>query len=69
MLVDESICRGLDLKSSPSIEENGGIYVIIAKIPSSSKVMQQALGRTQRLINKGQHSIIVWDSSPKGIKQ
>lgn len=52
-IVDESICRGLDIKSSPKIEEKGGVYVIVAKIPSSTKVLQQAIGRTQRLIYKG----------------
>ena len=46
MIIDETICRGLDVKSSKAIEDNGGIYVIIAKVPSSTKVMEQALGRT-----------------------
>lgn len=45
-IVDETLCRGLDVKSSAFIEQNGGIYVIVAKLPSSRKVMFQAIGRT-----------------------
>ena len=37
--VDELLCRGLDMKTSAKIEENGGLYVLIAKIPSSTKVL------------------------------
>lgn len=46
VLMDETLCRGLDVKTSADIEANGGIYVIIASVPSSRKAMQQALGRT-----------------------
>lgn len=52
-LFDESLCRGLDVKTSPKIEDFGGVHVIIAKIPTSTKVLEQAIGRTQRLIFKG----------------
>jgi hypothetical protein len=38
-IVDEQLCRGLDVKSSSHIESNGGIYVIVGKLPSSKKVM------------------------------
>ena len=33
LIIDESLCRGLDAQTSQAIEENGGIYVIVAKIP------------------------------------
>lgn len=38
-IIDELLCRGLDIKTSPKIEESGGIYVIVAKVPSSTKVL------------------------------
>lgn len=39
VLMDEALCRGLDVKTSADIERNGGIHVIIARVPSSRKVM------------------------------
>lgn len=35
LFIDENLSRGLDMKSNPQIEENGGVYVIIAKVPST----------------------------------
>ena len=37
-LVDETLCRGLDIKTNKDIEDKGGLYVMITKIPSSTKV-------------------------------
>ena len=69
ILMDENLSRGLDPKTSTKIEDKGGIYVVIAKIPSTTKTLSQAIGRTKRCINKGQHSIIVWNKDKRAFDQ
>lgn len=53
LIIDEHLSRGLDIRSHPKIEENGGVLVLIAKIPGSTKIKEQAIGRTQRFLYKG----------------
>ena len=43
------------------IEENGGVYLLVAKLPSSYLQFKQFLGRTGRIGNKSQYSVILLD--------
>ncbi|KEJ82507.1 Protein translocase subunit SecA [Oxytricha trifallax] len=52
-LLSEIQGRGTDFHSSREIEDNGGIYLIVADI-FSKKSTQQIVGRVGRLENKGQ---------------
>jgi hypothetical protein len=50
-LINESQGRGLDFPSSSEIEAEGGIYLIIARLPETYLQFSQFLGRTGRLAN------------------
>ncbi|KEJ82377.1 hypothetical protein OXYTRIMIC_535 [Oxytricha trifallax] len=58
-LLSEIQGRGTDFHSSREIEDNGGIYLIIADI-FSKKSTQQIVGRVGRLENKGQWRHVLW---------
>jgi hypothetical protein len=51
--------RGLDFMSSPDIELKGGVHVLIGELPEMYLHYQQYKGRTNRLDNKGQYSVVV----------
>ena len=51
--------------SSTEIENNGGVYVVIATLPTAYLQYKQFLGRTARVGNKGQYSVILHDKDSK----
>ena len=51
--------------SSTEIEDNGGVYVVIATLPTAYLQYKQFLGRTARVGNKGQYSVILNDKDSK----
>ena len=51
--------------SSTEIEDNGGDYVAIATLPTAYLQYKQFLGRTSRVGNKGQYSVILNDKDSK----
>ena len=53
--------RGLDFPSTTEIEENGGLYLVIEKLPSGFLSFKQFLGRTGRIGNKAQYSVVIYD--------
>ena len=60
-IINDSQGRGLDFPTTTEIEENGGVYLLIAKLPSSYLQFKQFLGRTGRIGNKAQYSVILHD--------
>jgi hypothetical protein len=58
--------RGLDFMSSPEIEEKGGVHVLIGQFPKMYLHYQQYKGRTNRLENKGQCSVIIHSKDVNG---
>ena len=61
--MNDELGRGLDFLSSQEIEHEGGVYLIVASLPSNIRQYYQYLGRTARMNNKGQYSIIIHDRS------
>ncbi|CAG8752309.1 28730_t:CDS:2, partial [Gigaspora margarita] len=51
--------RGTDIKTSASVESNGGMHVIVTFLPSNSRVEAQAFGRTARQGAKGTAQIVI----------
>jgi hypothetical protein len=51
-IINETQGRGLDFPSSTEIEDNGGVYLLVAKLPSGFLQFKQFLGRTGRIGNK-----------------
>lgn len=62
-LLDEEQGRGLDFPSNSEIEANGGVYLIVACLPQRFLQYSQFLGRTGRLGNKGQYSVVLFDKA------
>jgi len=52
-IVGESQGRGLDFGTNAEIEAAGGVFLVIATLPSHYLQYQQFLGRTGRVGNKG----------------
>jgi len=53
----------LDIQTSTSIENEGGIYVVIGVLPKTFREFEQFKGRTRRMGNKGQYSVILWEEN------
>ncbi|CAG8750532.1 4687_t:CDS:2 [Gigaspora margarita] len=51
--------RGTDIKTSASVESNGGMHVIVTFLPSNTRVEQQAFGRTARQGAKGTAQLVI----------
>ncbi|UZO01499.1 uncharacterized protein OCT59_012597 [Rhizophagus irregularis] len=51
--------RGTDIKTSFSVEKNGGLHVIVTFLPSNSRVEEQAFGKTARQGAKGTAQLII----------
>ncbi|KAF0553047.1 secA DEAD-like domain protein [Gigaspora margarita] len=51
--------RGTDIKTSASVESNGGMHVIVTFLPSNSRVEEQAFGRTARQGAKGTAQLVI----------
>ena len=51
--------RGTDLKTSPSVEKNGGLHVCLTFLPNNLRVEEQAFGRTSRQGNRGTAQMIL----------
>ena len=51
--------RGTDIKTNPTIEENGGLHIILTSMPSNLRIEKQAYGRTSRQGNKGSGQMIL----------
>ncbi len=51
--------RGTDIKTTPEEEKNGGMHVILTKMPTNYRVLKQAFGRTSREGKKGTGQIIL----------
>jgi superfamily II DNA/RNA helicase len=66
-IMSDSQGRGLDFSSSSEIEANGGVYLILAKLPPTFLQYRQYLGRTGRIQNKGQYSVILHDGDAKNV--
>ena len=64
-IINETQGRGLDFMSSTEIEDNGGVYVVIATLPTAYLQYKQFLGRTARVGNKGQYCVIHNDKDSK----
>jgi hypothetical protein len=64
-IINESQGRGLDFPSTTDIEENGGVYLIVGKLPFSFLQYKQFLGRTGRIGNKSQYSVLLHDTEAK----
>ena len=50
--------RGTDIKTTPEVEGNGGLYVCVTFLPHSKRVEDQAFGRTSRQGNLGTAQLI-----------
>ena len=64
-IINDAQGRGLDFPSSTEIEEAGGVFLIVAKLPSSFLQFKQFLGRTGRMGNKSQYCVILHDADAK----
>jgi hypothetical protein len=51
--------RGTDLKTTPALEDNGGMHVCIGYLPNNLRVQLQAYGRTSRQGNQGTGQLII----------
>ena len=59
--------RGTDIKTTPTIEENGGLHIILTSMPSNLRIEKQAYGRTSRQGNKGSGQMILLTQQYKSI--
>ena len=59
-ILNEEQGRGIDFSTNNLIEEQGGNYVIVGVVPKTPRDLQQFIGRSGRMGNKAQHSIILW---------
>lgn len=59
--------RGTDLKTSKSLEQNGGLHVILAYLAANQRVQDQAMGRTSRQGNAGTGQILISFSEVKDL--
>ncbi len=66
VIIGSQQARGLDFPSSSEIEEQGGVHVLVAELPEMYLHYQQYKGRTNRMGNKGQYSVIIYDKEAKG---
>jgi len=66
-IINESQGRGLDFASTQEIEGHGGVFLILAQLPSTFLQYQQYLGRTGRISNKSQYQIILHDPDGKNV--
>ena len=64
-IINDAQGRGLDFPSCTEIEESGGVYLIISKLPSSYLQFKQFLGRTGRMGNKAQYCVILHDADAR----
>lgn len=62
-IINKKQGRGLDFISNLEIESNGGVFLIVGVLPSSYLELQQFIGRTGRIGNKGQYRIVIQDKS------
>lgn len=61
--------RGTDLKTSPKLEANGGLHVIVGFLPLNKRVEEQAFGRTARQGNDGTAQLVIRESEVENINQ
>ena len=53
--------RGIDLKSNPDEEKNGGLHVILTNMSKNYRVLKQAFGRTSREGKKETGQMIIYN--------
>ena len=51
--------RGTDFKTSPQVEQAGGVYVCVGFLPYNKRVEDQAFGRTSRQGNNGSAKLVL----------
>ncbi|XP_055523905.1 uncharacterized protein LOC129717778 [Wyeomyia smithii] len=54
--------RGTDFRTTPELEQNGGLHVCVAFLPANKRVEDQAFGRTARQGNNGTGKLVVKQS-------
>ncbi|XP_076334637.1 uncharacterized protein LOC143238369 [Tachypleus tridentatus] len=63
-------CRGADVKVTPEVNKNGGLFVLVAYLPTNKRVERQAFGRTCRKGQAGSVQLIVnVESLPTSLMQ
>ena len=61
--------RGTDLKTSDALESNGGLHVIVCKMPANVRIEAQAFGRTARKGNRGSGQYVLYNARGLTIEQ
>ena len=61
--------RGTDLKTSHALESNGGLHVIVCKMPANVRIDAQAFGRTARKGNRGSGQYVLYSMRGLRIEQ